>query len=247
MTYVSLGRADRYHRVAAEARLSWRSMEHTDLERFSEAVFTLTRLAKHQDDDTGWREVLYPARRARNIATTVPLPFSHRSLGIAPLLDQLEQSLPVLRVYGGDEASELGEKVLTAGRALVELDDTPLLETILEVASSGQAKWNRRVATDCRARSRCRRALGAQPPRHRGLGLSRDVLAWSPRVASSLSGRSIGMAGISMCSPPRGRPRSWCSTWAWFRERQPARDIARGLSGYGRNSSYARASHAILL
>ena len=142
MTYVSLSRAESYYSLAARATLSWRSIEHPGLEQFSEAVFALTRLARQQDDDVGWREFLYPARRARDIATTVPLPFSHPSMGVAPLLDQLEGWLPTLRVYGGDEASQIGEAALAAGRALVQLDDAPLLDTILDIAGSGRRVTN---------------------------------------------------------------------------------------------------------
>ena len=230
MTYVSLWHADSYHRVAAEARLSWRSMEHTDLERFSEAVFKLTRLAKQQEDDTGWREVLHPARRARNIATTVPLPFSHRSLGIAPLLGQLERSLPVLRVYGGDEASELGEKVLTAGRALVELDDTPLLDTILDAARSGRRSGTGVLLPIAEHIRAVGENLGHNHPDIEVLS-RHEIAGLEPLGRLIVVGPLYWYGGHQhVLTSPRASE-IVVLKWAWFRERQPAATSLEGSRG----------------
>ena len=97
MRYVPFAQAASYFDVADKARLNWRSIEHPGVERFSESVFKLSRLIRLQDDDTGWRRFLYPARRARNIVTTVPLPFNHAALGLAGLIRRLDVLLPMLR------------------------------------------------------------------------------------------------------------------------------------------------------
>lgn len=142
MRFLGLAQAGSCYSVASRARLSWQAVAHPGLEEFAGGVLSLSRLAKQQDDATGWRQFLYPARRARNIATTVPLPFSHPGLGIAPLMDQLERTLPVLRVYGGDDAGALGGAVVAAGRELLASDDAPLLDAVLgnvagEAATTG--------------------------------------------------------------------------------------------------------------
>lgn len=131
MKYATLAQASRYHDVAKSVSLTWRPIEHPGTERFSSAVYRLSRIARTVDDDTGWREFLYPARRARNILTTVPVPLTHADLGVTPLLDQLEQSLPALEVYGGDEAGSLGAEALASGRQLVAVDEAPLLDALL--------------------------------------------------------------------------------------------------------------------
>ena len=137
MKYINLAQADSYYTLARSANLSWRLINHQILERFTKAVLELSRLAKRQEDETGWREFIYPARRARNIATTVPLPFSNSDLGIAPHIYRLERSLPALRVYGGSDAGALGDAVVSAGHALISLDDAPLLDAILEIIEQG--------------------------------------------------------------------------------------------------------------
>ncbi|HTW07046.1 MAG TPA: hypothetical protein VME46_06040, partial [Acidimicrobiales bacterium] len=66
MRFTDLSQADACYSVAETARVSWREVGHPRLESFAAAVFKLSRLARERgDDDTGWREFLYPARRAR--------------------------------------------------------------------------------------------------------------------------------------------------------------------------------------
>jgi hypothetical protein len=137
MRYVRLARADNYQKLAATVRLQWRAIDHAELERFSQAVFELTRLCRERDDDTGWREFLYPARKAKNALTTVPLPFSHPLNGVGPLIDRLEGGLAPLRVYGGDDAAKIGVRALEAGRRLLESDEAPLLEAISSIEGLG--------------------------------------------------------------------------------------------------------------
>lgn len=230
MKLVNLSQADAYHGVAGKAGLSWRSIDHAGLERFAEAVFALTRLSKRQEDDTGWREFLYPARRARNIATTVPLPFSHRGLGIAPLLDQLERSLPALRVYGGDEAGALGEESISAGRALTELADAPLLDAVLDIAGSSRRVTNgvllpiaeyTRVARDY---IRQRHAVVEVLSRH-------EIAALDPLGRLMIVGPLYWYDDHQFVLTSPRAPQMVVLKWAWYRERPPAATSLEGSRG----------------
>jgi hypothetical protein len=147
--YATLAQTDAYYDVASRAALSWRSVEHPVLEALSAAVYDLSRLARTADDETGWREFLYPARRARNLATTVPLPFSHPDLGVRTLLDELERNLNPLRVYGGEEAGELGSTVVATGRKLVDLDDAPLRDAVVEIIQKSDPQPSPADLTEC--------------------------------------------------------------------------------------------------
>lgn len=134
MRYVPFAQAASYFDVAGKARLNWRSLEHPAVERFSQSVFRLSRLMTLQDDDTGWRQFLYPARRARNMLTTVPLPYNSAVLGLAELMGELDTRLPMLRVYAGEEAAVLGQEAVEVGKELAGLDYSPILDLILELA-----------------------------------------------------------------------------------------------------------------
>ena len=233
MTYVSLSQATRYYALATQATLSWRSVEHLGLERFAEAVFALTRLAREQDDDVGWRESLYPARRARNIATTVPLPFSHPGLGVAPLLDRLEQSLAALRVYGGDDASAAGEAVLAEGRALVGLDDAPLLDTILDVASSGRRVANGVVLPMPEYAGVVREQIGRRRPDIEFLG-RHQVPGLSGLGRLTIVGPLYWYDGHQFVITSPRAPEIVAVKWAWYRERPPTTaslEDSRGKAG----------------
>lgn len=230
MRFVSLSQAEAYYGVAGKATLSWRSIDHPGLERFAEAVYSLTRLSRRQEDDIGWREFLYPARRARNIATTVPLPFSHRGLGIAPLLDQLEQSLAPLRVYGGDDAGELGEQAIAAGRALIASSDAPLLDAVLEIAGGGAHSTN-----------------GLVLPIAEYTGVVREYIKTSPAVVEVFSRHDVPglepLARLMIVGPlywyeehqyvltsPRAA-QVVVLKWAWYRERPPETTSLEGSHG----------------
>lgn len=230
MTYVSLTQADAYHAVASRAGLSWRSLEHAGLERFSESVFVLSRLARQVDDDTGWREFLYPARRARNILTTVPLPFSHRGLGVALLLDQLEQSLPALRVYGGDEAGALGAGAIASGRALLELPESPLLEAVLDISGNGGRATNGLVLPIAEY-------VGAVREHLQHVGAPVEVLSRHDVVGLDPLGRLIIVGPLYwyddhqyVLTSPRAS-QIVVLKWAWYRERPPAATALEGSRG----------------
>lgn len=229
MTYVSLSQADAYHAVASRAGLAWRSLEDAGLERFAESVFTLSRLAKHVDDDTGWREFLYPARRARNILTTVPLPYSHRGLGVEPLLDQLERSLPALRVYGGDEAGALGAEAIAAGRALVQLPESPLLEAVLDITSGGRATTGLLLPIAEFAGIVREHMLHARVPV--------EVFSRHDMAALDPLGRLVVVGPLYwyddheyVLTSPRA-PQIVVLKWAWYRERPPASTALEGSRG----------------
>lgn len=228
MKYVTLSGADAYHAVAGKAGLSWRSMEHPELERFSEAVFTLSRLAKRQDDDTGWREFLYPARRARNIATTVPLPFAHPSLGLSSLVDQLERLLPALRVYGGDEAGALGGEATAAGRSVAELEDAPLLDAILDIAGNGGRVTNGVLLPIAEYTGAVREYVGRNDV---------EVLSRHDMAGLEPLGRLIIIGPLYwyedhqfVLTSPRA-PQLVVLKWAWYRERPPAATSLEGSRG----------------
>lgn len=230
MTFVSLSQADAYHSVASRAGLSWHALDHEVLERFAEAVFTLSRLARQQDDDTGWREFLYPARRARNILTTVPLPFSHRRLGVDTLLDQLEGSLPALRVYAGDEAGALGAGALAAGRQLTQLAESPLLDAVLEIATKGGRASNGLLLPIAEYVGTVRECLEQRD-------VSVEVLSRHDVAALEPLGRLIVVGPLYwyedhqyVLTSPRA-PQIVVLKWAWYRERPPAATSLEGSRG----------------
>lgn len=230
MTYVSLTQADAYHAVASRAGLSWRSLEHPELERFAESVFALSRLARHVDDDTGWREFLYPARRARNVVTTVPLPFSHRGLGVGPLLDQLEQSLPALRVYGGEDAGALGAEAIAAGRALLEIPESPLLDAVLDIFRNGGRATTGLLLPIAEY-------VGAVREHLQHLGAPIDVPSRHDMAGLEPLGRLIVVGPLYwyedhqyVLTSPRA-PQIVVLKWAWYRERPPSATALEGSRG----------------
>src|SRR5262249_40983170 len=99
-------------------------------------------LSRQQDDDTGWRRFLYPARRARNIVTTVPLPFNSAAVRLPDLMGQLDALLPMLRIYAGEEAVRLGQEAVETGTELASFDHSPLLNMVLDLASDTAVQSN---------------------------------------------------------------------------------------------------------
>lgn len=231
MKYATLAQACRYHDVAQRASLTWRPVEHERIERFSTAVYELSRSARALDDDTGWREFLYPARRARNILTTVPLPLSHPALGVTPLLDQLERSLPALRVYGGDDAGNTGADAATAGREIVAAGDTPLLGAVLSVLPP--------AGTACAVLLPIPEFTGSVE-RHLHESAERaDVAVLSRHDMASLDtiGRLIVVGPLYwydrheyVLTSPRAAE-IVVLKWSWFREQQPPRVQLEGSRG----------------
>ena len=234
MRYVPLAQADGYFEVAGTARLNWRGIEHAGVERFSEAVFKLSKLSRQQDDDTGWRQFLYPARRARNIVTTVPLPYNHAATGLTTLMSQLSELLPTLRIYAGDEAAKLGQEAIEAGIELADLDNSPLLETVLDAAGDS--------GTEC---------SGLLLPMGDFLGSVRDYLSWKlgpgqtvlkpltwhDLAASKLFARLIVIGPLYwyhdhefILTSPRARQIELLK-WAWYHEQPPTANILAGSSG----------------
>lgn len=231
MKYVTLAQASRYHDVARRASLAWRPVAHSGLERFSSAVFRLARASSNLDDDTGWREFLYPARRARNVLTTVPLPFAHPALAVTPLIEQLERSLPALRVYGGDEAGDLGVEAVDAAHSLMATDEAPLLDAV--------------GAAVCEPTSSCsillpmpeyaiavRRHLAGE------LGLPEVAVVNRHEVASIDTIRRLIVIGPLywydrheyVLSSPRA-DEIVVLKWSWIREREPSRTQLEGSRG----------------
>lgn len=136
MRYIPLVQATQYYELARRARVNWRVVEHSRLEAFALAVYKLSRASQYQDDDMGWRAFLYPARRARNVATTVPLAFNNPELGLGGLMHEVTAQLMPLEIYGGDQAGELGREVHQLGLELAASSDSPLADTILDIATS---------------------------------------------------------------------------------------------------------------
>jgi hypothetical protein len=231
MKYTTLVRARRYYDVAQRASLAWRPVEHDGIERFSSAVYLLSRSARSLDDDTGWREFLYPARRARNILTTVPLPLSHPALGVAPLLDQLERSLPALRVYGGDEAGALGAEAAAAGREIAAAGDAPLLDAVLgAVAPAG---------TPCAVLLPIPEYTGPVERHLRESAGRPDLAVLSRHDMANLDtiGRLVVVGPLYwydrheyVLTSPRA-PEIVVLKWSWFREQQPPRAQLDGSRG----------------
>ena len=236
MKFTDLAQTDACYSVAERARVSWREVGHPGLESFAAAVFELSRLARVRGgDDTGWREFLYPARRARNIATTVPLPFSHPDLGLAPLVTRLEQTLPALRVYGGEDAGKLGADAVGAGRALLALDDAPLADALADVIApdpSSAEPGNGVVLPIPEYTGAVARFL-------RGLGqLSGvEVLSAHDLAGARPLGRLVVVGPLYwyrdrqyVLTSPRA-PQIVVLKWAWYREEVPATRALEGSSG----------------
>lgn len=135
MRYISLTQATEYYDLARRVRVSWQVLHHPALEQFTGTVSQLSRLSRDEPDQTGWRAFLYPARRARNIVTTVPLPFNSPETGLAELMRQLDTLLPQLRIYAGEEAAHLGHDIVRTGLELAKSSESPLAEQILELAN----------------------------------------------------------------------------------------------------------------
>jgi hypothetical protein len=231
MKYTTLAQANRYYEIAQRASLMWRPVEHKGIERFSTAVYGLSRSARALDDDTGWREFLYPARRARSILTTVPLPLSHPALGLTPLLDQLERSLPALRVYGGDEAGNLGADAAAAGREIVATGDAPLLDAVLSVLPP--------AGTACAMLLPIPEYTGPVE-RHLHESAERPDLAVLSRYDMAnldTTGRLIVVGPLYwyerheyVLTSPRA-PETVILKWSWLREQQPQRAQLEGSRG----------------
>jgi hypothetical protein len=231
MRYLTLAQADSCYSIASTARLSWRAVAHAQLEEFAGAVLSLSRLAKQQDDVTGWRQFLYPARRARNIATTVPLPFSHAGLGMTPLIDQLERSLPVLRVYGGEDAGELGGAVVAAGRAVLASDDAPLLDAILGIVA-GDAATNGVVLPLPDYTAVVRAFLSAMDLPYRVVVLSRhDISGVHAMDRLIVIGPLYWYQDCQYVLTSPRAPYIVVTEWAWYRDQAPAATALEGSRG----------------
>jgi len=231
MKYTTLAQARRYYDVAQSASLTWRPVEHEGIERFSTAVYGLSRSARALDDDTGWREFLYPARRARNILTTVPLCHSHPALGVTPLLDQLERSLPALRVYGGHEAGKLGAEAAAAGREIVAAGDAPLLDAVLSVLP--------RTGTACAVLVPIPEYTDPVERHLHELAERPDVAVLSRYHMANLDtiGRLVVIGPLYwydrheyVLTSPRASEIAVLK-WSWFREQQPPRAQLEGSRG----------------
>jgi hypothetical protein len=230
--YVNLAQAEAYYSVARRAGLSWRTIEHPSLEGFSKAVLNLSRLAKEQDDDTGWREFLYPARRARNIAATVPLPFSHPRLGIAPLIEQLERSLPALRVYGGEDAGALGEAVVTAGQALQSLDDAPLLDAIVDIVELGEPVPSGVLLPIAEYTTAVDEFIGVMGLAHPVEVLSRhDIANVNPLGRLAVIGPLYWYQDHQYVLTSPRASQIVVLKWAWYREQPPSATVLEGSRG----------------
>jgi len=231
MKYTALAQARRYYDVAQRASLAWRPVEHEGIERFSTAVYRLSRSAHALDDDTGWREFLYPARRARNILTTVPLPLSHPALGVTPLIDQLERSLPALRVYGGDEAGNLGAEAAAAGREITTADEAPLLDAVLSALPP--------TGTACALLLPISEYAGPVERHLRESAGRPDLAVLSRHDMANLDtiGRLVVVGPLYwydrheyVLTSPRA-PEIAVLKWSWFREQQPPRSQLEGSRG----------------
>jgi len=236
MRFTDLSQADACYSVAETARVSWREVGHPRLESFAAAVFKLSRLARERgDDDTGWREFLYPARRARNIATTVPLPFSHPDLGLAPLVTKLERSLPALRVYGGEDAGELGADAVQAGQALLVLDDAPLADAVAEVIlpEAGSTEQGNGVVLPIPEYT----AAAARFFRGSGRASRIEVLSAHDVAGARPLGRLVVVGPLYwyrdrqyVLTSPRA-PQIVVLKWAWYREDMPPTRALEGSIG----------------
>jgi hypothetical protein len=234
MRYVPFAQAASYYDVAGKARLNWRSIEHAGVERFSEAVFKLSKLSRQQDDDTGWRRFLYPARRARNIVTTVPLPFNSAAIGLMDLMRQLEGLLPVLRVYAGEDAGRLGEEAVAAGVDLARLDYSPLLDMVVGLAEDGHSESNGLLLPMGDFIGSIRDHLDCRFGEHQKV---LKLLTWHGLAESKVFDRLIVIGPLYwyrdhefVLTSPRARQIEVVK-WAWYHEQPPAASILAGSSG----------------
>jgi hypothetical protein len=234
MRYIPFAQADSYYDVAGRARLNWRSIEHEGVERLSEAVFKLSKLSRQQDDDTGWRRFLYPARRARNIVTTVPLPFDSAATGLEGLMHELEGLLPMLRVYAGEDAGLLGEEVVAAGIDLAGLTYSPLLQVVAGLADDGNAKSTGLLLPMGDFLGSVRDHLNRQ------FGEGRAVLkplTWHSLSDSEVFDRLIVIGPLYwyrdhefVLTSPRAQQIELIK-WAWYSEQPPVTHVLEGSSG----------------
>lgn len=232
MRYIDLAHAETYYSLAQSAGLSWHTMRCPALEEFSRAVLNLSRLAKRQDDATGWRGFTYPARRARNLATTVPLPLSHPEMGLASLIAQLERSLRVLRVYGGEEAGVLGQAVVAAGQALLVRGDAPLLDTVLDLAGSAEpTRFGVLLPIpECVATvDKYVRSMGLTYPVH--VLSKHDITGIDPLGRLAVIGPLYWYQDDQYVLTSPRATQIVVLTWAWNREQLPARTALEGSRG----------------
>lgn len=187
-------------------------------------------MAQRLDDDTGWREFLRPARRLRNVATTVPLPISHPDLRLAPVVDQLEKALPALRVYAGQEAGAIGEKVLAAGRTLLDGGETPLFEAIADTVGNDRSHQSGVVLplteyVEITSRFTKRRLPGL------GIWGRHDVAGLEPLERLIVVGPLYWYRSYQhVFTSPRSL-QIVILKWAWHRERTPASTALEGSRG----------------
>ena len=231
MRYVNITHARAYYRMARRARLSWRAVAHPRLEELAVAVTRLSRLARQEDDVTGWRQFLYPARRARNIATTVPLPFSYPGLGVAPLIEQLERSLPALRVYGGDEAGEMGVAIVSAAQALLSLNEVPLLDVILDIVNDGHFT-NGVLLPIPEYAPIVAEFIGTMTLPHPIEVLTRhDMPSIEPLDRLVVVGPLYWYQDHQYVFTSPRAEQTVVTTWAWYREQPPAATVLEGSRG----------------
>ena len=234
MRYVSFTQAASYFDVASRAHLNWRSLENSGVERFSEAVFKLSKLSRQQDDDAGWKTFLYPARRARNILTTVPLPYNSAAVGLAELMRQLNALLPMLRIYAGEDAVRLGQEAVEVGTELASLPYSPILSLVLDMVSDAEVKSNGLLLplSDflSNVRDHLKQLLGAHQT-------AVHALTWHDLAESRLFDRLIVIGPLYwyqdhefVFTSPRA-PRIEVIEWAWYRESTPSASVLAGSSG----------------
>jgi hypothetical protein len=232
MRYIPLARVSEYYHLATIARLQWRTADDFDLDRFCQVVGKLTRLGREQDDDTGWREFLYPAWRARKVFTTVPLPFSDPLNGVRQLMKQLEDAMRPLGVYGGDNAAELGASVVELGLRLLRCDEAPLADAVAELAetevhgSTGlllpMAEYAEPVRRFLASRQRCEaiEVLRVQ-----------DLPAAEPMARLVVIGPLFWYRDHEhVLTSPRAIETTVLN-WAWYREGVPRLSVLEGSSG----------------
>ena len=234
MRYVPFAQAASYFDVADKAHLNWRTLEHPAVERFSESVFKLSRLMRLQEDDAGWRQFLYPARRARNILTTVPLPYNSAVLGLAGLMRELDVLLPMLHIYAGEEAGALGREAVEVGRELAGLGYSPILDLILELARDAQRGSNGLLLPMSEFLPSVRDDLKWR------LGANQTVLhalTWHELAESELFERLIVIGPLYwyhdhefVFTSPRAM-RIEVVEWAWYHEQALTAKVLTGSSG----------------
>lgn len=234
MRYVPFAQAASYFDVAGRARLNWRRLEHPGVERFSEAVFKLSKLSRLQDDDTGWRRFLYPARRARNILTTVPLPYNSAAVGLSDLMRQLDELLPVLRIYAGEEAARLGHEAVEVGTDLADLDYSPLLNVVLDAVAETEVESNGLLLPMSDFLSSVRDHFKWQLGTHQTVV---HALTWHDLAEARIFSRLMVTGPLYwyhdhefVLTSPRAMQIEVLE-WAWYRERELTASVLAGSSG----------------